>query len=108
MAANDIRIFDTTLRDGEQAPGFSLRPAEKVQVARQLERLGVDVIEAGFAVASAAEADAIRAIATAVRGPVIASLARCERGDLELAAWAIEPAARGRIHTFIATSDLHL
>jgi 2-isopropylmalate synthase len=103
-----LRIFDTTLRDGEQAPGFSLRPVEKLEIARQLQQLGVDVIEAGFAIASAAEAEGIRRIATEVRGPVIASLARAERADIEQAAWAIQPAARGRIHTFIATSDLHL
>jgi 2-isopropylmalate synthase len=103
-----LRILDTTLRDGEQSPGFSLRPEEKLQMARQLERLDVDVIEAGYAVASPAEADAIRRIATEVRKPVIASLARARRVDIERAAWAIEPAARRRIHTFIATSDLHL
>jgi 2-isopropylmalate synthase len=103
-----LRVFDTTLRDGEQAPGFSLRPGEKLQVARQLQRLGVDVIEAGFAVASPAEAEAIRRIASEIRGPIIASLARARRIDLERAAWAVAPAAQGRIHTFIATSDLHL
>jgi len=103
-----VRIFDTTLRDGEQAPGFSLRPAEKLQLARQLDALGVDIIEAGFPIASPADADAVRRIAQEVRRPVIACLARCHRADLEKAAWAIKPAARGRIHTFIATSDLHL
>jgi 2-isopropylmalate synthase len=103
-----VRIFDTTLRDGEQAPGFSLRPAEKLLLARQLDALGVDIIEAGFPIASPADADAVRRIATEVRRPVIACLARCHRADLEKAAWAIKPAAQGRIHTFIATSDLHL
>ncbi len=103
-----VRIFDTTLRDGEQAPGFSLRPVEKIQLARQLDALGVDIIEAGFPIASPADADAVRRIATEVRRPVIACLARCHRADLEKAAWAIKPAAQGRIHTFIATSDLHL
>jgi 2-isopropylmalate synthase len=103
-----LRVFDTTLRDGEQAPGFSLRPDEKLQFARQLQRLGVDVIEAGFAVASSAEAAAIRRIASEIRGPIIASLARAQGLDLERAAWAVAPAARPRIHTFIATSDLHL
>ena len=103
-----LRVFDTTLRDGEQAPGFSLRPAEKLRIAGQLQRLGVDVIEAGFAVASPAEADAIRRIATEVQGAIIASLARTQRIDLERAVWAVAPAARRRIHTFIATSDLHL
>src|SRR5918999_2692878 len=95
-----LRIFDTTLRDGEQAPGFSLRPAEKLEIARQLQRLGVDIIEAGFAIASQAEAEAIRRVASEVRGPVIASLARAERKDIEQAAWAIGPAERRRIHTF--------
>ena len=103
-----VRIFDTTLRDGEQAPGFSLRPEEKLQLARQLDALGVDLIEAGFPIASPADADAVRRIAQEVRRPVIACLARCHRADLEKAAWAIKPAAQGRIHTFIATSDLHL
>jgi 2-isopropylmalate synthase len=103
-----VRIFDTTLRDGEQAPGFSLRPAEKIQLARQLDALGVDIIEAGFPIASPADADAVRRIATEVRRPIVACLARCHRADLEKAAWAIKPAAQGRIHTFIATSDLHL
>jgi 2-isopropylmalate synthase len=105
---DQVRIFDTTLRDGEQAPGFSLRPSEKVLLARQLDLLGVDIIEAGFPIASPADAEAVRQIATEVRRPVIACLARCHRADLERAAWSIQPAAQGRIHTFIATSDLHL
>ncbi len=108
MAQDQILIFDTTLRDGEQAPGFSLRPAEKLLLARQLDALGVDIIEAGFPIASPADADAVRRIATEIRRPIIACLARCHRTDLEKAAWAIQPAAQGRIHTFIATSDLHL
>jgi 2-isopropylmalate synthase len=108
MAEQQVRIFDTTLRDGEQAPGFSLRPAEKLQLARQLDTLGVDIIEAGYPIASTAEAEAVRRIAMEIRRPVIACLARCHRADLERAAWAIQPAAQGRIHTFIATSDLHL
>ena len=108
MADDHVRVFDTTLRDGEQAPGFSLRPAEKLQLARQIDALGVDIIEAGFPIASPADAEAVRQIATEIRRPVIACLARCHRADLEKAAWAIKPAARGRIHTFIATSDLHL
>jgi 2-isopropylmalate synthase len=106
--AEHVRVFDTTLRDGEQAPGFSLRPAEKLQLARQIDALGVDIIEAGFPIASPADAEAVRQIATEIRRPIIACLARCHRADLEKAAWAIKPAARGRIHTFIATSDLHL
>jgi 2-isopropylmalate synthase len=103
-----VRIFDTTLRDGEQAPGFSLRPSEKLVLARQLDLLGVDIIEAGFPIASPADAEAVRQIATELRRPVIACLARCHRSDLEKAAWSLEPAAQSRIHTFIATSDLHL
>ncbi|HXH24012.1 MAG TPA: 2-isopropylmalate synthase [Vicinamibacterales bacterium] len=106
--AEQVRIFDTTLRDGEQAPGFSLRPAEKLLLARQLDALGVDIIEAGFPISSPADAESVRRIATEIRRPVIACLARCHRADLEKAAWAIKPAAQGRIHTFIATSDLHL
>jgi 2-isopropylmalate synthase len=103
-----VRIFDTTLRDGEQAPGFSLRVSEKLRLARQLDALGVDVIEAGFPIASPADAEAVQRIALEIRRPIIACLARCHRADLEKAAEAIKPAERGRIHTFIATSDLHL
>ncbi len=106
--AQHVRIFDTTLRDGEQAPGFSLRPAEKLRLARQLDALGVDVIEAGFPIASPADAEAVYRIAQEIRRPTIACLARCHRADLEKAAEAIKPAENGRIHTFIATSDLHL
>jgi len=108
MSEESVRIFDTTLRDGEQAPGFSLRTSEKLLLARQLDELGVDIIEAGFPIASPADAEAVRRIATEIRRPIIACLARCHRADLEKAAWSIAPAARGRIHTFIATSDLHL
>jgi 2-isopropylmalate synthase len=106
--AEQVRIFDTTLRDGEQSPGFSLRVSEKLLLARQLDLLGVDIIEAGFPIASPADAEAVRRISTEIRRPVIACLARCHRKDLERAAWAIQPAAQARIHTFIATSDLHL
>src|SRR5499433_3289999 len=106
--AEHVRIFDTTLRDGEQAPGFSLRVAEKLRLARQLDALGVDIIEAGFPIASPADAEAVYRIAQEVRRPTIACLARCHRADLEKAADAIKPAEKGRIHTFIATSDLHL
>jgi 2-isopropylmalate synthase len=108
MSDQRVKVFDTTLRDGEQAPGFSLRVPEKLQLARQLDRLGVDIIEAGFPIASPADAEAVRRISAEVRRPVIAALARCHRADLEAAAASIAPAARGRIHTFIATSDLHL
>jgi len=103
-----VRIFDTTLRDGEQAPGFSLRVNEKLRLARQLDALGVDIIEAGFPIASPADAEAVHRIAQEIRRPIIACLARCHPADLEKAAEAIKPAERGRIHTFIATSDLHL
>jgi 2-isopropylmalate synthase len=103
-----VRIFDTTLRDGEQAPGFSLRVSEKLRLARQLDALGVDVIEAGFPIASPADAEAVHRISQEIRRPIVACLARCHRADLEKAAEAIKPADKGRIHTFIATSDLHL
>src|SRR5262250_3343708 len=106
--AQHVRIFDTTLRDGEQAPGFSLRVSEKLRLARQLDALGVDLIEAGFPIASPADAEAVSRISQEIRRPVIACLARCHRADLEKAAEAIKPADKGRIHTFIATSDLHL
>jgi 2-isopropylmalate synthase len=103
-----LTVFDTTLRDGEQAPGFSMRIDEKLRMARQLAVLGVDIIEAGFPIASDADAEAVRMIATNVRGPVIAALARCRPADIERAGWALAPAPSRRIHTFIATSDLHL
>jgi 2-isopropylmalate synthase len=108
MSSSRLTIFDTTLRDGEQAPGFSMRIDEKLTLARQLATLGVDIIEAGFPIASEADAEAVRTIATEVRGPVIAGLARCHHTDIERAGWALSPAPRRRIHTFIATSDLHL
>ena len=101
-------IFDTTLRDGEQAPGFSMRVDEKLRMARQLEALGVDILEAGFPIASEADAEAVRRVSEAVERPVVAALARCAPADVDRAGWAIAPARRGRIHTFIATSDLHL
>lgn len=108
MSATRLTIFDTTLRDGEQAPGFSMRIDEKLRLARQLAALGVDIIEAGFPIASDADAEAVRMIATHVRGPVIAGLARCNKADIDRAGWSLAPAPRRRIHTFIATSDLHL
>ncbi|MBU1394760.1 MAG: 2-isopropylmalate synthase, partial [Gammaproteobacteria bacterium] len=106
-------IFDTTLRDGEQSPGASMTKDEKLRIARQLEKLGVDVIEAGFAAASPGDAGAIRAIAEAIRGSTICSLARANERDIHAAGGAIEPASRGngaggRIHTFIATSPIHM
>ena len=108
MADGQLTIFDTTLRDAEQAPGFSMRIHEKLRLARQLDSLAVDVIEAGFPIASEADAEAVKAVASSVRRPIIAALARACAGDIEKAAWALRPAARPRIHTFIATSDLHL
>src|SRR4029077_12681 len=108
MSGNRLTIFDTTLRDGEQAPGFSLRIDEKLKMARQLRTLGVDIIEAGFPIASDADAEAVRMIATHVQGPTIAALARCNQADIERAGWSLAPARQSRIHVFIATSDLHL
>jgi 2-isopropylmalate synthase len=104
----DVVIFDTTLRDGEQAPGNSMTPESKLRLARQLDRLGVDVIEAGFPSASEGDFSGVRAIAETVRRPVIAALARCHDRDVDRAGEALRPAARPRIHVFIATSDLHL
>ncbi len=106
--ADKVYIFDTTLRDGEQAPGFSMTAEEKVKMAHQLARLGVDVIEAGFAAASKGDFEAVRRISEEIKGPVICSLARAMEKDIELAAEALRPAERGRIHTFIATSEIHM
>ena len=106
--AKDVIIFDTTLRDGEQAPGNTLTPEEKLRFARQLEALGVDVIEAGFPAASAGDFRSVGDIAREVRGPVVAALARCHEQDIDLAGEALRGAARGRLHIFISTSDLHL
>ncbi|MBW3619061.1 MAG: 2-isopropylmalate synthase [Actinobacteria bacterium] len=111
---DDVVIFDTTLRDGEQSPGISLDAREKVEIAEQLARLNVDVIEAGFPAASAGDFDAVKAVAETVgndtsrgRAPVIAALARAMPGDIERAAKSLAPAARHRIHTFLSTSDIH-
>jgi len=104
----DVVIFDTTLRDGEQAPGNTMTPEEKLQVARQLDALNVDVIEAGFPAASAGDYRGVQEIAAQVRRPVLAALARCTDKDIDLAGEALRPAARGRIHVFISTSDIHL
>ncbi|RUM32524.1 MAG: 2-isopropylmalate synthase [Aquifex sp.] len=103
-----VYIFDTTLRDGEQAPGFSMTTEEKLQMAHQLAKLNVDIIEAGFAAASKGDFEAVRRIAQEVKGPVICSLARALESDIEIAAKALEPAERKRIHTFIATSPIHM
>ncbi len=107
-----IRVFDTTLRDGEQTPGAALTVDEKVTVARQLARTRVDVIEAGFPAASPGEAEAVRRIAAEVGAaddaPAIAALARCVPGDVTVAAAALEPARHQQLHVFIATSDIHI
>src|SRR4051794_40358921 len=108
MDPNRVVIFDTTLRDGEQSPGISLNSAEKLEIAHQLARLGVDVIEAGFPIASPGDFEAVRAIARQVQGPVIAGLARAHAADVERAADAVRDAERPRIHTFISTSDIHI
>jgi 2-isopropylmalate synthase len=105
---NQIVFFDTTLRDGEQSPGCTMHHEEKLRMAHQLSGLGVDVLEAGFAIASEGDFQAVHAIAREVRGTRIASLARCKREDIEAAARAVEPAASNRIHIFLASSDLHL
>jgi 2-isopropylmalate synthase len=103
-----ITIFDTTLRDGEQSPGCSMNQQEKLRLAQQLDRLGVDVIEAGFPIASDGDFESVRAIAGVVRRPIIAGLARACRPDIERAWEALQGAARPRIHVFLATSDIHL
>jgi 2-isopropylmalate synthase len=103
-----ITIFDTTLRDGEQSPGIALRPDEKAEVARQLERLGVDVIEAGFAVSSPGDFEGVKAVAAAVEHPTVASLCRTRKEDIDAAAEALAGARRSRIHIFLATSPVHM
>src|ERR1700704_6271590 len=103
-----VRIFDTTLRDGEQSPGISLNTGEKLEIAHQLARLGVDVIEAGFPISSAGDFEAVQAIAREVQGPIITGLARAQAADVESAARAVQDAERPRIHTFISTSDIHI
>src|SRR3989442_4885169 len=106
--ARDVIIFDTTLRDGEQAPGNAMSPEGKLRLARQLDTLGVDVIEAGFPAASQGDLRGVQQVAEAVRRPIIAALARCHDRDIAAAAEALQRAERKRIHVFIATSDLHL
>lgn len=103
-----IRIFDTTLRDGEQSPGCSMNQQEKLRLAHQIDRLGVDVIEAGFPIASEGDFESVKAIASVVRRPIIAALARACEADIECAWEALQDAARPRIHVFLATSDIHL
>jgi len=105
---NRVLIFDTTLRDGEQSPGISLNTQEKLEIAQQLARLGVDVIEAGFPITSPGDFEAVQEISRNVDGPVICALARTAAGDIDRAWEAVRDADRPRIHTFIATSDLHI
>lgn len=108
MNKNTLIIFDTTLRDGEQSPGAAMTKEEKVRIARQLEKLGVNVIEAGFAAASPGDFDAIQEIARTIKTSTVCSLARASENDVRRAGEAIKPAAKGRIHTFIATSKIHM
>jgi 2-isopropylmalate synthase len=103
-----VLIFDTTLRDGEQSPGISLNTTEKLEIAHQLARLGVDVIEAGFPIASPGDFEAVQAIAREVHGPIVAGLARANPADVERAWEAVRDAERPRIHTFVSTSDIHI
>ncbi|HUW55151.1 MAG TPA: 2-isopropylmalate synthase [Planctomycetota bacterium] len=104
---DEIIVFDTTLRDGEQSPGASMNTAEKLEVARALDLLGVDVIEAGFPIASPDDWKAVNEIAKLLERPVVCGLARCREGDIEAAASALEPAKHPRIHVFLATSEIH-
>jgi 2-isopropylmalate synthase len=108
VVGRNVRIFDTTLRDGEQSPGISLNLKEKVEIAEQLAKLGVDVIEAGFPISSPGETEAVKAIAERVRGPIITGLARVDAVDIDRAAESVAAAPRARIHTFIATSEIHM
>jgi 2-isopropylmalate synthase len=108
MDRNHVIIFDTTLRDGEQSPGATMNTDEKIDIAKQLARLGVDIIEAGFPASSPGDLDAVQRVAREVQGPTICGLARCVRRDIEAAREAIQDAAKTRIHTFISTSDIHI
>src|ERR1700726_5219617 len=107
-AANRVLIFDTTLRDGEQSPGISLNKQEKLEIAHQLGRLGVDIIEAGFPITSPGDFESVQAIAREVEGPVICGLARTVSQDIEAVWNAVRDAQRPRIHMVVATSDLHI
>src|SRR5580698_6100287 len=104
---NRVIIFDTTLRDGEQSPGCSMNLGEKLEMARALSELGVDVIEAGFPIASPGDFESVQAIARSIQGPVICGLARCNAADIDRAAEAVKDAPRPRIHVFLATSAIH-
>ncbi|MGL4464204.1 MAG: 2-isopropylmalate synthase, partial [Planctomycetia bacterium] len=107
MSTDQVIVFDTTLRDGEQSPGASMNREEKLEVAQALAELNVDVIEAGFPIASPGDFEAVKLIAEQVRGPIICGLARCTEKDIERAADAVRGAERGRVHVFLATSAIH-
>src|SRR5262245_26649625 len=108
MASDSLKIFDTTLRDGEQSPGCSMDLKEKVRLARKLQSLGVDIIEAGFPIASDGDFEAVKSVAAECREVTVAALCRTAEADVRRAATALAGAARPRIHTFVATSDIHL
>jgi len=108
MSDDRVRVFDTTLRDGEQSPGINLNSQEKLHIAYQLAALGVDIIEAGFPAASPGDAEAVRLIAEKVKGPIIAGLSRTRREDIRAAFESVKCGERPRIHVFIATSDIHM
>src|ERR1700722_7099335 len=103
-----VRIFDTTLRDGEQSPGFSMTVAEKVRLARQIEALGVDVIESGFPISSPGDLEGVRAVSREIRNCTVAALARAKRDDIDAVLDGLKGAAHPRVHIVLATSDLHL
>src|SRR5262249_17041405 len=107
-AMDMLQIFDTTLRDGEQSPGFSMNTREKVKLAHQIEELGVDILEAGFPIASPGDLESTRVVASEIRNCRVAALARARREDVEAALRGLETAAKPRLHVFLATSDLHL
>ena len=108
MGRARVRIFDTTLRDGEQAPGFSMTASEKVHMAEQLEALGADIIEAGFPISSDGDFEAVKAVAAAIRHSTVAGLARAVPGDIDRAWEALAAAAHPRIHVFLSSSDIHI
>ena len=105
---NKVIIFDTTLRDGEQSPGMSMNIKEKIEMAKQLERMGVDVLEAGFAISSPGDFQSVKAIATTLKDCTVASLARASVEDIDAAWESVKEAAAPQIHLFIATSELHM
>src|SRR5438094_6332715 len=107
MSENRLILFDTTLRDGEQSPGASMNLAEKLEIAQALHELGVDVIEAGFPIASPGDFEAVQAIARQVHGPIVCGLARCHPEDIARAGQALKEAPRPRIHVFLPTSAIH-